>query len=161
MGEERQFGQVASKALAHRPASLANNSQRVSPAAVSQIIAHLTGCLALVRPAGMPDAEANDWLAAAAKALAAFPVHDVAIGCLKAQRECTHYSQIVASVAKHCQAAKIPEPIKWDGVVAALPPPKLTQADVDRIVSERGRELSIMRDRGLIHKTDDGRFVPA
>lgn len=38
---------------------------------------------------------------------------------------------------------------------------RLSQADVDRIVSERGRELSIMRDRGLIHKTDDGRFVPA
>ncbi len=38
---------------------------------------------------------------------------------------------------------------------------RLTQAQVDRIVADRGREMSIARDRGLIHKTEDGRYVPA
>lgn len=38
---------------------------------------------------------------------------------------------------------------------------RLTQAEVDRIVADRGREMSIARDRGLICKTPDGRFVPA
>jgi len=109
----------------------------------------------------MTEDETRQWLNVATRTLAEYSLPQIAAGCGTARRECTHYSQIVPTVAKHCEAAKMPEPIKWDGVVAALPPPKLTQADVDRIASERGRELSIMRDRGLIHKTDDGRFVPA
>lgn len=38
---------------------------------------------------------------------------------------------------------------------------RLTQEQVDELVAERGRGMSIARDRGLIHKRPDGRFVPA
>lgn len=108
----------------------------------------------------MTEDETRQWLNVAARTLAEYPLTDIAVGCGNARRDCTHYSQIVPTVAKYCQAVKIPPPIKWEEPTKALPPPKLTQADVDRIVAERGREMSIMRDRGMILKTDDGRFVP-
>ena len=137
------------------------NRSSTSQANLAPIMAHLSGCLALVRPVGMTEDETRQWLNVAARTLAEYSLPDIAAGCGTARRDCTHYSQIVPTVAKHCEAVKIPEPIKWEQPTIALPPPKLTQAEVDRIVADRGREMSIARDRGLILKTDDGRFIPA
>lgn len=123
-------------------------------------MAHLSGCLHLVRPVGMTDDEVAEWLGVAARTLADYPLHDVAHGCGLARRQCSHHSQIVAVVAKHCEAVKVTPPINWQEPLRALPPPRLEQADVDRIVAERGREMSVMLDKGLIRKTEDGRFVP-
>ena len=60
----------------------------------------MSSCFALVRPTGMSDHAAEDWLAVASAELAGYPVHLVSIGCDAARQECTHHSQIVPFVLK-------------------------------------------------------------
>lgn len=133
-------------------------SRPASPQKVSQIVAHLTGCLALIRPVGMTDGEGDDWLASGAKTLADFPLSDVALACAEARRECTHYRETVAFVAKRCEAlaSKRSRLAEWSEPVKRLPKPRMSQEDFDRIVAERGRALSVALDRGDIIRTETG-----
>lgn len=61
-------------------------------------MAELNRTLALVRPVGMSDDMASDWLAAALAETMDMSDVMFAEGCSKARRECTHHAQIIPAI---------------------------------------------------------------
>ena len=123
---------------AAQPARPASVSQPVSP---QEAVALLTSCLALVRPVGMTEDEAEDWLSVALGVVGEYSASSLRVAARKAQKSCTHHAQIVPTIVEHCEAFG-PITQVWDGGWKGLPaletpkpallaPPKLTQADVD------------------------------
>lgn len=109
-------------------------------------MALLTSCLALVRPVGMTEEEAEDWLSVALGVVAEYSATSLRVAARKAQKSCTHHAQIVPTIVEHCEAYGAPARI-WEGAwqgkdllpapsPLALPAPKLTQADVDKMTPE-------------------------
>jgi hypothetical protein len=80
--------------------SLPTLSAKLQPAPVTETVALLTACLALVKPAGMSGEDAQSWLRVAAKELAHLPSDLLADGCAQARRTCTHHGQIVPTIIK-------------------------------------------------------------
>lgn len=73
----------------------------------------LLRCLALVRPVGMSDDMASDWLAAAL-----FEVRDMGeaqfrAGCRNARSTCTHHAQIIPAIMQGSAEASKPDPFAW------------------------------------------------
>ena len=73
----------------------------------------LLRCLALVRPVGMSDDMASDWLTAAL-----FEVRDMAeshfrAGCQRARSTCTHHAQIIPAIMQGRAEAAKPDPFAW------------------------------------------------
>ena len=68
------------------------------PATPEQAVSHLSACLALVRPAGMGNDAAEEWLAVAANELRELPDDILADACAEARKTCTHHGQIVPKV---------------------------------------------------------------
>lgn len=141
-----------------RRGSSANGRLLASP---EQTTALLTACLALVRPVGMGDDEALDWLGAAASTIGPVRLGVLDRACLNARRTCTHHSQIVPAImadmaTAEARAASIEE---FTRPIALPPPdPRLTEDEFAEIVAERGRALSVALDRGLIVSNGDGTF---
>ena len=125
---------------AARPARPESASLHASP---QEVVALLTSCLALVRPVGMTEDEAEDWLSVAIGAVIEYSATSLRAAARKAQKTCTHHAQIVPAIVEHCEAygpitqvwkgawANIPEQMLAAPETPALPAPKLTQADVD------------------------------
>ena len=129
---------------AAQPARPGSVSLHASP---QEVVALLTSCLALVRPVGMTEDEAEDWLSVAMGAVAEYPASSLRVAARKAQKTCTHHAQIVPAIVQHCETnaapkvwqgawANIPEQMLAAPSVPQLPAPKLTQADVDRMPPE-------------------------
>lgn len=143
---------------ARRPGNSGSASRPASPA---QAAALLTACLALVRPVGMGDDEAEEWLGAAVSALGTVRIGALDRACLEARRTCTHHSQIVPTIAAVIDAdsaerARIAE---WTRPAPpALPAPRIAQSLFEEIVAERGYRLSVHLDRGLVISNGDGTF---
>lgn len=116
----------------------------------------LTACLSLVRPAGMSPNDADTWLMVAAEELRDIPEDLLADGCKHARRTATHHREIVALVIGHTKdALATRKRLRRHALDArnALPAPgrhRLTQDEVDEIVQERGRRMSVYRDNGMI-----------
>lgn len=73
----------------------------------------LLRCLALVRPIGMSDDMASDWLAAAL-----FEVRDMGetqfrAACQHARATCTHHGQIIPAIMHRAREAAKPDPFAW------------------------------------------------
>ena len=118
----------------------------LQPCSPQEAVALLTSCLALVRPVGMTENEAEDWLSVAMGVVMEYPAVTLRDAARQAQRSCTHHAQIVPTIAKFCDEtaprhdplmaaiAHVPdfEPMK------ALPAPdrKITQAMVDAMSPE-------------------------
>lgn len=121
----------------------------------------MTACLALVRPVGMGDSEAEDWLGAAVSAIGEVPVALFNEACITARRTCKHHSQIVPTVSAQIatQRAEADRLSEWTKPVA-LPPPTeaIGQDEFEQLVAERGRGLSAALDRGLILSDGHGNF---
>lgn len=128
-----------------QPARQASASLHASP---QEVVALLTSCLALVRPVGMTEDEAEDWLSVALGVVAEYSATSLRLAARKAQKTCTHHAQIVPAIVKECEAFG-PITQIWKGawtsdterMIAAptqvcLPAPKLTQADVDVMTPE-------------------------
>ena len=64
------------------------------------VLNELSACLALVRPAGMTEDMATEWLAVAASTLTGLSEYELAKGFRQARLECSHHSQIVPTVMK-------------------------------------------------------------
>lgn len=63
-----------------------------------EIINEISSCLALVKPVGMSDDMATEWLAVAAGELLDLTRNALKAGCAHARRTCTHHAQIVPTV---------------------------------------------------------------
>ena len=140
-----------------RPATSASGSRN---ATLAEMASQMTACLALVRPVGMGDNEADDWLGAAVSALGSVPIDLFNRACISARRTCKHHSQIVPTIAaqietERAEASRLSE---WTQPIAALPSPGIDQAEFERLVAERGRGLSVALDRGLILSDGNGNF---
>lgn len=74
----------------------------LAPASPAFVAAHLTGCLTLVRPVGMTDDQAEEWLSIAAQDLAHYPEDIIVWCCAQARRVCRHHSEIVPKMIELC-----------------------------------------------------------
>lgn len=141
-----------------RPARSGNGSQ---PASTNEAIALLTACLALVRPVGMGEDEASDWLGAAVTTIGPVPIGLLDRACLTARRTCTHHSQIVPAIIAEVESER-ERSARLDEFTrpVSLPPPsyQMSQEELDELVAERGRGLSVALDRGLAISNGDGTF---
>lgn len=63
----------------------------------------LTSCLALVRPVGLSDENARDWLRVAAGEVAHIHTDLLVEACASARRSCTHHGQIVPRIIKETE----------------------------------------------------------
>lgn len=123
----------------------AKQGNGLQPASPQEAVALLTSCLALVRPVGMTENEAEDWLSVAVGAVIEYPAIYLREAAWQAQKSCTHHAQIVPAMVKHCEG-NIParDPFAWAAHPVALPapemprlpPPKLTQQMVDAMTPE-------------------------
>lgn len=86
---------------ANLPSRSQPNSQR--PISAAEAAAFVSSCFTLVRPVGMNEAHAKEWIAQAAKELAGFPFHRVESAARKARTACTHHGQIVPTMIKHME----------------------------------------------------------
>ena len=78
-------------------------SEKLKPASVTETIALLSSCLALVKPVGMSGEDAQAWLRVAAGELAHLPSTLIAQGCAHARRTCTHHAQIIPAIIANAE----------------------------------------------------------
>ncbi len=151
-------------AKGHGPLQNGSLPECLQPAGASFAVAHLSGCLSLVRPVGMSDDEADEWLSIAAGEVAEFPSDLIEAGCKRAKRSATHHSQIVPRVVDHCEdAMKVlrnafgPRVVPIERRLEAAPRP-LTQDVIDGL-------NPVLRDVGLhlgyLRQDADGNLRPA
>lgn len=88
------------KPLTASQRNLAEARKAVEPAPIAETVAALATCLALVRPVGMAQGDADEWLRVAARELAHLPRNMLDYGCAVARKTCTHHGQIVPTVIK-------------------------------------------------------------
>ncbi len=107
-------------------------------------ITELQRCFALVRPVGMTDSAARDWLAAAAAELRTIPPATLARACSEARKTVTHHGQIIPAIVAASAEARKPDPFAW--ALACHKPDQSLAGPSDRpkrigdIVKRIGRE---------------------
>ena len=69
--------------------------------------------LALVRPIGMSDDMATDWLAAALVELSDMSDGAFYAGCRHARQTCTHHGQIIPAITANARESAKPDPFAW------------------------------------------------
>lgn len=107
-----------------REAAVSERSQRMSlptclaPAKPAEAVAHLATCLALVRPVGMSDDHAREWLAIAAQDLAEFPADIIEAAAVATRAEVDDHRRIVPTMVRearerldHRRRAMRPRPV--------------------------------------------------
>jgi hypothetical protein len=107
--------------------------------------------------------EAEDWLGVAVGEVLNYPAAVLHEAAVEARRTCTHHAQIVPALVAAAdermahlrRMAELSVPIPLPRLP---PPPELSDAEFDRIVSERGLALSAYLDRGVIVSNGDGTF---
>lgn len=80
----------------------------------------MSACLALVRPVGMTDQAATEWLAVAAAEVRDMPRSALEAGCREARQTCTHHGQIVPTILKHKpqESMALKYASDWDAALA-------------------------------------------
>jgi len=107
------------------------NSRSTDCIPASEVIPPLAGCLALVRPVGMTEAAAAEWLAVAAGELAGYSRSLVLAGMADARKRCTHHGQIVPHVIRWMEDEtpwRLGKPLRRELPSAqrgTLPPPEV------------------------------------
>lgn len=123
-------------------------------------MALLTSCLALVRPVGLTDDNARDWLRVAAGEVARIDLDLLTEACAEARRSCTHHGQIVPRIIKATEErmaerasawrrerelrewdearkrTKLPAPEPWQPTAAEIE--AIKQEAADRLKAEQG-----------------------
>ncbi len=106
--------------------------------------------------------EVEDWLAVALGETKEIPMGIFRDAASAARKTATHYAQIVPEISK----AAVPMLSRRESVAAAalpppmpsLPKPRMPQHVFERIVADRGRELSSLLDSGEIISKGGGKF---
>jgi hypothetical protein len=116
----------------------------------------------------MGETETGEWLGVAAGDVEHYPAGILDRACLEARRTCTHHSQIVPTVVREAdllmardaslREASAPSNVAMLPVVKRLPPPKITQADVDAM---SGKLIEIGIKCGALVRDADGNVGPA
>jgi hypothetical protein len=75
-------------------------NDKLRPAPVTETVAQLSTCLALVKPVGMSAEDTQAWLRVAAGELSHLPPDMLERGCKTARKTCTHHGQIVPAILK-------------------------------------------------------------
>lgn len=88
------------KLLTASQQNLAKAQEAVKPAPIAETVASLASCLALVRPVGMAQGDADEWLRVAAREIAHLPSEMLTYGCSVARKNCTHHGQIIPTIIK-------------------------------------------------------------
>jgi len=73
-------------------------------------VTELQKCLALVRPVGMTDGMARDWLAAAVLEVRHISPQTLARACAEVRKTATHHGQIIPAIIAATQSASKPDP---------------------------------------------------
>lgn len=138
------------------------------PAPIDRAVGLLSICLSLVRPVGMPSEDAEAWLTVAAEELRDVPADLLHDACKHVRRTATHHAQIVPGIIKYAEETwerrkRLRRTIEDRGNARLAPPRQrpdpITQAEVDEIVAERGRRLSVFQEAGMIVRRG-GEFFP-
>ena len=147
----------------HLPAKAPARSGNGSPRDCStEALAILTACLALVRPVGMTADEVEDWLAVALGEVRELPIGILREAASEARKTANHYAQIIPAISK--AAVPLLGRIQSFEIAAApveqisLPRPRLSDAEFQEIVADRGRALSVNIEIGRIISNGDGTF---
>lgn len=75
------------------------------PLSKGEVVKHLSACLALVRPVGMGDDAATEWLAVAAAEVIDMPRWAFVEACKTARHTCTHHGQIIPHILAYQKAS--------------------------------------------------------
>jgi len=115
----------------------------------------------------MSEAEAEDWLGVAVGTVLDYPAGILDRAALEARRTCTHHSQIVPTIIREADVllargaslreASVPTNVRFLPVEKVLPPPKLTQAEVDAIPAKL---IAIEITCGALVRNADGNVGP-
>ena len=117
------------------------------PASITEAVARLSTCLALVKPVGMSEGDTSAWLTVAAGEVAHLPVDILAGGCSVARKTCTHHAQIIPTILKECgnwwelRRSMHPQPIPESHQLAAPDPWQPTQTELDELKAIVGKAL--------------------
>jgi hypothetical protein len=76
-------------------------------------ITELQRCFALVRPVGMTDSAARDWLAVAVAEVRNIPPATLQRACAEVRQTATHHGQIIPALVKAAQEVSKPDPFAW------------------------------------------------
>lgn len=71
---------------------------------LSEAITIISPCLALVRPIGMSDGAAEEWLSVAASELVGYSRWSVQSAAAHARKECSHHGQIIPAMMNHMES---------------------------------------------------------
>lgn len=121
-----------------------HNSRSTDFIQASEVLPQLAGCLALVRPVGMSEEAAAEWLAVAATELAGYSRRLVTSSLAEARRRCTHHGQIVPFVINDMEentpwrlGKPLPRHLPGPEVAEALP-----STEIRGLIESANRSLS-------------------
>jgi hypothetical protein len=148
MDSQTAVGEHRTAAAAAREAQ--PNSRSTACITASEVIPPLAGALALVRPVGMSEEAAAEWLAVAAAELAGYDRPLLLSSLGEARKRCTHHGQIVAFVINDMEERtpwRLGKPLHRELPAQAdreaLPPPSIRG-----LIDNATRSLSANRGRG-------------
>lgn len=137
-------------------------------------IAQIASCLALVRPVGMSDGMAEEWVRIASRDLHAFPDRAIAAACQKARMICNHHGKILPTVIEECEriTAEVARKREYDalpkeraGETAHVYPTLQELENHIRWLNGAGQSQQKLRSTGLslgaLIMVEDGRVHPA
>lgn len=123
-----------------------------------RVVAALFACLALVRPVGMSDGAAKEWVKIATGRVKELPAVRVVAACAGVQRECSHHARIVPMIFEQCQRMAADDAdLDRERSQPRLPPPERKAwyptleeiADNERWLNTPGEAQSKLRAAGL------------
>ena len=106
----------------------AQQQRQAAPLRLSrgEIISELSACLTLVRPVGMADDAATEWLAVAAGEVINMRPSAFKAGCAEARQECRHHGHIIPTILN----GKTAQSWRNLGSSPFLPAPEKTTAHI-------------------------------
>lgn len=129
--------------------ALARQRSAPSPLSKAEVINELSACLALVRPSGMSDQAAEEWLTVAANDVLGFAEQRPTMFkelCTKARGDCTHHGQIIPFILKRSR-------FEWE----RQGEPFLTR---EQIALNKGMRLEISSPRGGVKRIGEIKTLP-
>ncbi len=127
------FNQASQNLAAQQKPPAASESEWAS---VDETITLVSACLALVRPIGMSDSAAAEWLSVAATDLSGYRANLLKAACAEARKTCTHHGQIVPTVIKEMEEMtpfRMGKPLARKPVPTLAPPPPEIQGLIEGV----------------------------
>lgn len=138
------------KLLPFAQSALVQTERDLSPASETDFRNELTGCLALVAPAGFTDGARREWLIAARGTLHGIPSDLLAQGCSAARRSCDHPAKIIPAILREIEESWGRRKASRSRVLAAIAKmeapvpnePRCTAEEAADIIKRAGLKMS-------------------